>query len=481
MFHLGDEILLERHGRVEDGKLIIGEQKYSWVIDSCCDILLPHTKKLLHDFVQGGGQMVRAEELPDNPVVDHPEITYTKRAFDDFRVHYFVNSSAEEKTATFGVNGKVIDIYSGETSTFAGQHTFEPWGSLMVLEETEAEKAAGSGQAKVTVGESCAEAAETVIRLSEKMRLAEKVTNCLTLDRCDYYFDGELQERNGYVLNICERANALGRGVQIRQDYHVEIRHVPEELYLVCETPEKFRITINGNVLDRKAVGYFADKSFQKIDIEDWVQVGRNTISFECDFLQSAAFYENWKRAHLYESERNKLVYDFEIEPIYLVGDFRVKTEGIWTVLDKDAVRYHGSFALDAVQKEICTSHMEKQGYPFFCGEMVLEGELDITGENPVLQLKRRGVTAVKVEIGDKEKWMLTNDKLSLKEFGVTGKVNARFTLMNNLRNLLGPHHLEEGECLRVNPGKFYKEDCVWNESPEQGWNEDYCFVEMTL
>ena len=49
------------------------------------------------------------------------------------------------------------------------------------------------------------------------------------------------------------------------------------------------------------------------------------------------------------------------------------------------------------------------------------------------------------------------------------------------MRNLLGPHHLEEGECLRVNPGKFYKEDCVWNESPEQGWNEDYCFVEMTL
>lgn len=491
VFHLGDEILLERHGRVEDGKLIIGEQKYSWVIDSCCDILLPHTKKLLHDFVQGGGQMVRAEELPDNPVVDHPEITYTKRAFDDFQVHYFVNSSAEEKTATFGVNGKVIDIYSGETSAFAGQHTFEPWGSLMVMEEKmDAEKpkkvlASGVVQAterkEAAAREVCAVAPETVILPGEKMRLAEKVTNCLTLDCCDYYFDGELQEQNGYVLNICERANALGRGVQIHQDYYVEICHAPEELYLVCETPEKFRITVNGKVLDHKVAGYFADKSFQKIDIKDLVQVGLNTISFDCDFLQSDVFYENLKKAYLFASERNKLVYDLEIEPIYLVGDFRVKTEGIWTVLDKDAVRYHGSFALDAVQKEICTSHMEKQGYPFFCGEMVLEGELDITGENPVLQLKRRGVTAVKVEIGDKEKWMLTNDKLSLKEFGVTGKVNARFTLMNNLRNLLGPHHLEEGECLRVNPGKFYKEDCVWNESPEQGWNEDYCFVEMTL
>lgn len=458
VFHLGDEILLERHGRVEDGKLVIGEQKYSFVIDSCCDILLPHTRKLLHDFVQGGGKMVGAEELPDNGVVDHPEITYTKRVFDGFVVHYFVNSFAEQKTATFGVSGKVIDIYSGETSTFGGKHTFEPWGSLMVLEES-----------------------ETLISLGEKMRLAEKITNCLTLDRCDYYFNGELQEKNGYVLNICERANALGRGVQIHQDYHVEICHVPEELYLVCETPEKFRITINGKVLERKVAGYFADKSFQKIDIKDLVQVGLNTISFECDFGQSAAFYENWKRAHLYESERNKLVYDFEIEPIYLIGDFCVKTDGTWTVLEREAVRYHGSFALDAVQKEICTSHMEQQGYPFFCGEMVLEGELDIPGENPVLQLKRRGITAVKVEIGDKEKWMLTDDKLALKEFNVTGKMKVRLTLMNNLRNLLGPHHLEEGECLRVNPGKFFKEPCVWNKSPEEDWNEDYCFVEMTL
>lgn len=76
---------------------------------------------------------------------------------------------------------------------------------------------------------------------------------------------------------------------------------------------------------------------------------------------------------------------------------------------------------------------------------------------------------------------MLTNDRLPLKEFGVTGRVSARFTLVNNLRNLLGPHHLEEGECLRVNPGKFFKEACVWSERPEEEWNEDYCFVEMTL
>lgn len=470
VFHLGDEILLERHGRVQEGKLVIGKQKYSYVIDSCCEILLPQTEKLLKDFVQGGGQIVRAEELPDNTVIDHPEITYTRREWEGMVVHYFANSSPEEKKALLGVRGRVLNIYSGELEAFHGKHTFEPWGSLMIFEE-KAEAAS----------ERYLEAEEDIIFPSKRMRLVEKVTNSLTLDRCDYYFDGVLQEQNGYVLNICERANALEKGVHIHQDYYVDICRVPQELYLVCETPEKFHITVNGKSLERKAEGYFVDKSFQKIDIVDLTQTGRNTISFDCDFRQSDAFYESWKKAHLYAGERNKLVYDFEIEPIYLVGDFSLKTEGEWTELERDAVRYCGSFVLDAQEKEICSEHMEQQGYPFFCGEMVLEGELDVQGENPVLQLTRRGITAVKVEIAGMERWMLTNDRLPLKEFGVTGRVSARFTLVNNLRNLLGPHHLEEGECLRVNPGKFFKEACVWSERPEEEWNEDYCFVEMTL
>lgn len=468
VFHMGDEILLERHGRVEEGKLVIGEQKYSYVIDSCCDILLPYTKELLDVFVRGGGQIVRTEELSDNPVVNHPEITYTKRELEGTTVHYFVNSSAEEKRAQFRVSGRILDIYSGETSVFDGKHTFEPWGSLMVLEDTCVKKNMEVVQ-------------ETIIPIGGKLRLAEKVTNCLTMDRCDYYFDGELQEKNGYVLNICERANALERRVQIHQDYHVQIHYVPEELYLVCETPEQFRIMVNGKSLMREPEGYFGDKSFHKFNITDLVKIGRNDISFDCDFMQTEVFYNNLKKAYQYEGEKNKLAYDMEIEPIYLVGDFGVRTEGTWNELDGNAVRYSGSFELDVAPAELYPRHMEQQGYPFFCGEMVLEGEVEITGENPVLKLERHAITAVKVEIGGKEKWMLTDGKVSLKEFGVTGKVTVRFTLINNLRNLLGPHHLEEGECLRVNPGKFFKEPCVWNTSPESDWNEDYCFVEMTL
>ncbi|NCQ30203.1 MAG: hypothetical protein GW802_22750, partial [Armatimonadetes bacterium] len=49
--------------------------------------------------------------------------------------------------------------------------------------------------------------------------------------------------------------------------------------------------------------------------------------------------------------------------------------------------------------------------------------------------------------------------------------------LTNGLRNLLGPHHLEEGESYAVAPPSFYKEPSVFGCAGQ--WNEGYCFVEF--
>ena len=317
---------------------------------------------------------------------------------------------------------------------------------------------------------------QDIIKLSGDFAVAGPIENALTLAHCDYYFDGELQEKNGYVLNIAERANALERRVKIHQDYHIRMNYVPSTLYLVCETPEKFDILVNGKEIDKKICGYFRDVSFKKIDITKYLELGDNTISFDCDFVQRDEFYQDLRNAFVFESEKNKLSYDMEIEAIYLVGDFSVNTDGVWEALDKDAVRYTGGFEIDKQRDKISLKNIEQQGYPFFSGEMRLAGEIEIAGENPVLELDRKGVNAVRVKIGDTEKVMLTDDRLPLADFGVSGKVKVELTLINNLRNLLGPHHLEMGECYGVGPDKFFKEKCIWATSPEE-WNDGYCFV----
>ena len=110
---------------------------------------------------------------------------------------------------------------------------------------------------------------------------------------------------------------------------------------------------------------------------------------------------------------------------------------------------------------------------------MCLEGEVDIKGDNPVLILNTKGINVVEIEIDGKAKTILTDNKLSLK--GIEkGKHKIKIKLKNNLRNLLGPHHLGEGECIHVTPCEFFKEKCVWNMNGLE-WNDGYCFVETSL
>lgn len=469
-FHLGDETIMERHARVEDGKIIIGNYSYSRVITSCCEILLSKTERLLDEFVKTGGKIVKPEEIEENNVTDNKEITYTKRVSDKYTIHYFVNSSEKTKTARINVLGKKLDIYSGELIDFSEDYEFEPYGSLMVIDN-------GESIEKIPDRE------KNPIYLSGEFEVLDGCLNALLLDKNDYYFDGLQEEKEGYVLNVCERANALGRKVNIRQDYHVKINYIPKTLYLVCETPEKFKISVNGIPVDSSITeGYFRDKCFKKLEISKKLKLGENIISFECDFEQSEEFYKNLKKSYRFEGEKNKLAYDFEIEAVYLLGDFSVRCLGEWEELPLNSLRYYGIFEIDKPKEKITLTDIEKQGFPFFAGELSLKGKINIEGENPVLYLDFLGTNATKLTINGKEKIILTDREIPLKEFGVQGITDIKITLINNLRNLLGPHHLEKGECYGVGPGSFYKEKCVWNPNPkDEDWNEEYCFVRFGL
>ncbi len=466
MFHLGDETLMERHARVENGRLIIGNCSYGAVIKNHCEFLLPGTQRLLEEFIAQGGKIITEEEVCENNVIDLESITYCKRYGKDYVMHYFVNTSPEELTGKITAQGKKLNIYSGELEPFDGVNSFEPWGSLIIIEE-------GSRNAE------CKPKAQNKIHLDGDFTVSKSTLNCLTLDFCDYYFDGVLQEKRGYVLNIAERANALGKRVSIHQDYRVNIEALPNIMYLVTESPEQFKIAVNGQEIEKCVVGYFRDKAFKKIDIARYLKRGENVISFDSDFVQSESFYENLKKSFVFESEKNKLSYDMEIEAIYLLGDFGVETKGNWQPLPKNAYRYEGDFVITALPERVALNNLEQQGFPFFCGELELEGELKINSEDTLLSLDFCGVNGIKLTLNEKDYTVVTDNKLDLSGTQA-GNYRVKLTLINNLRNLLGPFHLEEGECYCVAPGSFFKEYSVWYpyDEPER-WNENYCFVKF--
>lgn len=227
--------------------------------------------------------------------------------------------------------------------------------------------------------------------------------NVLTLDYCDYYFDGELQEKNGYVLNIQGRACKLERPIEVRQDYRVNIRAVPERLFLVCETPEIFEIQVNGTTIDKTDCGMYRDIAFRMIDLVKYVKKGENVITFLCHYEQPDSLYENLKKAAIFESEKNKITYETEFEAIYLLGDFSVATDGTFEQLERDAVRYRGSFAIDRPVKKVFAANLEQQGYPFFCGEITLAKTFELEDAERVLQFKKFGVNILEVTVNGKK------------------------------------------------------------------------------
>ena len=56
--------------------------------------------------------------------------------------------------------------------------------------------------------------------------------------------------------------------------------------------------------------------------------------------------------------------------------------------------------------------------------------------------------------------------RVELKDHLVLGKNTIELTIVNNLRNMMGPHHLFREECRWVCPGIFYKESNIFEHLP---------------
>ncbi len=475
-YHLGDEILMERHGRVCGNELVIGNMRYKKIIVPPHIAFFENTEKLLAEFKSNGGEIVEVSDIAPNNIVDNPNITYTLREFpeDGFTMHYFVNSTENEQKAKFTCGGKIMDITTGELYGFDGTYTFPKWGSLVIIDD---------GTPAVPHIE--ADAAPTLDLLGE-WNVANATENSITLDKCTYWFDGELQDENGYVLNIAMRALELKRPVQIRQQFKVNAEYVPERMYIAVETPRIFEISVNGKPVDTENdCGFFRDHSFRKLDISGLMQAGENIIETNVSFTQSDKVYENMEKALKFESEKNKLTFDTEIEAMYLVGNFGVRCDGIFDEIPHNAAFFDGKFVMTAPPEKITLQHIERQGYAFFSGELTVEKEFIFDKDDTAhtLKLEKLGINAIRVAVNGKpiKTLMWTPFELDLTPHLEAGKNTITLTLVNNLRNLLGPHHHTDGELLSLGPWCFYNEPCIMNYYMKDYYTERYSFVETTI
>ena len=472
-FHLGDETIIERHGRVSGNRFIIGRMEYTTVMLPPHIDFLDNTKRLIDEFKKNGGKIITVDEVDENGVTNNANITYLKRIHKDFDMHYFVNSTNEFQKAKINVDGKKLNILTGDNESFNKEYCFSPYDSLVVIDD------------RNTKSEYTYKKVNLPLALDGKWIVTECTENALLLDVCDCYFDDELVGKKMSVSEIQDRACALKRPVKISCIFYADIESISDNICLVSETPEIFEYIINGTKIDFNDEGYFRDISFRKTDITQYLKIGKNIIEMNCTFKQSKKTYTDFENAEKYASVRNSLTYDMEIENIYITGNFSVKTAGKWKTLDKCATRYNGEFKIDKPITTVELKDIQKQGFLFFAGRLVVKKIFDICDINKYLQIKIKGINVVKIKINDQlvSTVIWNNDVIDLSSYLKKGENIIEMVLFNNLRNLLGPHHLEEGESYMVRPSSFIKGENIWNWNRDKpiDWNDGYCFTEQSV
>ena len=548
-YHYGDETMIDMHGSVLGNDFIIGKQKYSTILIPQINNISPEVFELLKQFTANGGKVLAVNNSIDDtcciggetapelaelmgkithfdtetemisalnaeclPIVKSGtavenikdfdnqlhEINYTRRFLDDFngenaRLYYFVNNDLHQ-----AYDGEIylpeqaierFDPATGETTpveyeicdgTVKIAHKFVPAGDFVLIAKTTVKK---SIRAQKNVASNA-----KILDLNGEYKLKLNSENVMTLDYCSFSFDGELQEENEYVMCIQDRLLAKGREVELEMNFTFDIDadyDFSKELFLVIERPELYEIKINGKSVPIKDCGFLYDPAFRRIAIKDFVQTGKNTISLNTRFKQSDKVYKSIKAAKVFESEKNKLSYDMEIEAIYLAGDFGVKTNGSFVQLEREAVRCNGDFSLTKVPSKADISKLHEYSLPFFSGTLTLQKEFKLNQDEisgRTLKFDAQKAISSKIKLNDRElgKLLWKPFEAKLDAFLKEGKNIIEIELTNSLRNMLGPHHLEKGESYAVGPSAFYKEPGIFTKI-SIAWNNDYCLVEFGL
>ena len=490
-FHYGDEIIMQKHARVEGAKIIVGECEYDTVVLPLIYTIDSYTAKLLKEFLENGGKLANyADTLPtriDGRIADlswlKPNISMAdvaassdviaridgkealhvrvmERITDEGRMFYVFNFDKKPlNRVSFTVKNcghlvsldletleyKAIRGEKNADGSFTAVMDFEPNQSFIILD-------------KEVKAEPAPEARPFTIK---NIKLLEIPENAMPLDYAEISYDGVNYGKLSPFMQIKDNLLSDRYKGMIWIKFRFDVLSMPETLLCVVEPLDYKSLTLNGHQLT-DVKGYRIDRTFKAYDALPYVKAGENELVMSLDYWQSDYVY-HVLYGGVSESLRNCLNFDTEIEIPYLFGKFCVKTDGKFEDIYHEYNIYDGGFAIEAPHEPTDRYNVVKGGYTFFNGYFDLEIERENDGT--VLELPGSYPTALVRVNGEIAGRLMFTRKIDLRDYlrSPDDRITVRIWATN--RNLLGPHHFIEAECYAT-PEKF----CF-----EKGWNGDKC------
>jgi hypothetical protein len=376
---------------------------------------------------------------------------HQRRRFDDGQLLFLVNTSIESSTSgTIESACQSIERWNPETGNISSypyselnggtkiEFNLVPCGSLLLFLSKNPGKASSSP-------------VEKAVAIEPKGQLTARrlAPNVLTVDYVDVSAGGKALENvyfykaNRFVFqkNGLER-NPWDSAVQFRDElikmrfapdsgfeaayrFHIE-KQLPDQLWIVIERSDLYDITCNGKTIAAGEGAWWLDKSFGRIDITKFAQLGENTVKIKASPLT---------------------VYH-ELEPAYVLGEFKVKPTDAGFVIEGE------------LESRLKPGSWKDQGSWFYADGVSYRQTFDISQPvgSYVVELQEWYGSVAEIKVNGQSAGYVGyrpfhRDVTNLIR---TGTNVVEVIVTGTLKNTLGPHHAGSGVGSAW-PGMFQK------------------------
>ncbi|MBQ5802194.1 MAG: hypothetical protein IIW27_04100 [Clostridia bacterium] len=499
-YHIGDEWLMEKYASVNGNTITIGQCTYNAVVLAKTDTIDASTAKLLKEYLANGGKILLLDGVPTriNGRVADTSFLQSNVTVEELRSRssLVAKTVAGENYAPLRVmhrkteNGDLYYLVNLSDDDTTLQITFREETDLFAYDlQTEESYAVDfnalsfrGGQSYLflagTAEEKSAPAVSVEEKLSTQMQFISKPENALTLEYAALSYDGETY---GKKLPLELLQNNLLKS-RYRGDIYLKfdfaVGEIPTDLRLVTEPDNFLSVAVNGREIELKNDAWL-DRSFISAPISAYAKPGENEIVIKMNYYQDDYVYYVLYGG-VSETLKNCLNYNTELNQIYLVGDFAVKTEGTFTSAPRRSMIYSGNFVLENQKTEVDVADFVTKGYPYFAGSMNVVTEFDADYTSAQLELSGRFAVA-KIRLNGQDAGnMMFDYVLDISKHLKKGKNKLEIELISGNRNLMGPHHNADPESYFVGPYTFTVEGS-WENDKSPNWRDDPSFVQFGI
>ena len=488
--HYLDENLLEKYGRVDGKRLILGNCKYDYIILPEIYTMDKSTSALLERYVENGGKLLLSGKKPTylegkkhtykylksntslDEIAKNQPYSISQPSGSDVRCAYRRDSEGREFIYAINLgeavdvkfklkNGEAFnsyDIIKDEYECISTKVHFDRAQSYLLYISNEKPK----NKKQLAP-----------LYLDKEFTIDGEVENYITLDMISYSLDGKsYTEPRHHMCVFNELLDKRYKG-KVYLKYEVNIDTPPTKCQLLAENTNTLCVYVNGKSVEPSEKSSL-DIASLCYNVARELKKGINEIIIEIDYFQSEQVYYALFGENVTESLKNCLAYDTDIEPIYLKGNFGV----YGSFEDKDASFVLGEdFYIGEQKREV--SSLIKDGYPFFRGELTLTQKVNLSDTGYALFIPNAFHTVDVTVNGEHVGRMMLCPRLDLSKHLRKGENEIKLTVTIGNRNLLGPFHCyDEPEFL--GPDTFERIG-TWKDGKSKHFNPKYTFLKAIV